>query len=238
MKRIDRKLLVKFRDRLAGVGVRTRFFHPQHLMGKQLLTFMEDHLPREQNLSLLDIGCGTKPYRHLRNYAKWYGVDVFDGPEVDEVISNTSNISLATWEFDVAICTQVLEHVDEPLLFISEVLGNLKAGTLLLINTPFIYPIHGEPFDFHRFTPYLYTKIFSDHEVIEIGQIGGVGSSIATLINNWINRDLPHRTFIRIASFPILSVFYAVTNVFALLIDRLDRTKAFPTNIYAVVRIR
>lgn len=238
MKRIDRASLEKMRDKITGAPPNTRFFHPQHIVANQLLKFMDEHLPREQSLKVLDIGCGTKPYRFLRNYREWYGVDVVEGPDIDEVISSVGEVALSRWDFDVAICTQVLEHVSEPSQFISEVLERLNVGSLLLINTPFLYPIHGEPYDYYRFTPYMYTKIFSEHEVINFGQMGGIGSSMATLINNWINRELPHRPLIRILTFPFLSVLYALTNLGALLLDKFDRTKAFPTNIYAVVRIR
>lgn len=55
--------------------------------------------------------------------------------------------------YDLVICEQVLEHVENPLTAV----GNLKAlcapGGLLLVSTPFLIPIHPNPGDFWRFTP-------------------------------------------------------------------------------------
>lgn len=55
--------------------------------------------------------------------------------------------------YDLVICEQVLEHVENPVTAV----GNLKAlcapGGLLLVSTPFLIRIHPDPGDFWRFTP-------------------------------------------------------------------------------------
>ena len=242
---IRRAALIKMRDSLIGVPPTTRVFHPQHLAARHLLNVVEKFLPIQCNMKLLDIGCGTKPYSHLREYKSWFGIDIVNSPGVDLVIPSQGPISLPEWDFDVVLCTQVLEHVKSPSDFIESMLDNLKDGALLLVHTPFIYPIHGEPYDFHRFTPGQYAEFFNRHEIIEIGQLGGFGTSSVTLLNNWINRSFvtwvnenPYlRNPIRLTLFPLMSLFYAISNSIGLILDRIDRTNAFPTNVYGIIRV-
>jgi SAM-dependent methyltransferase len=55
--------------------------------------------------------------------------------------------------YDLVICEQVLEHVENPVTAV----GNLKAlcapGGMVLVSTPFLIRIHPHPNDFWRFTP-------------------------------------------------------------------------------------
>ncbi len=57
-------------------------------------------------------------------------------------------------EFDVVISDQVLEHVEaDPFAAIEETRRVLKPNGVAVHTTVFMYPIHGAPGDFWRFTP-------------------------------------------------------------------------------------
>lgn len=57
----------------------------------------------------------------------------------------------ATW--DAVVCAEILEHVAEPATALSEIARVLRPGGRLYACAPFLYPIHGDPLDYGRFTP-------------------------------------------------------------------------------------
>jgi SAM-dependent methyltransferase len=56
--------------------------------------------------------------------------------------------------FDTVVCTEVLEHVPEPAQVVREIARVLKPNGYVILTTPLYYPIHEEPYDFFRFTPF------------------------------------------------------------------------------------
>jgi SAM-dependent methyltransferase len=56
-----------------------------------------------------------------------------------------------------------LEHIFAVNQKLSEFYRVLKPGGDILISTPFLYPIHGHPDDFYRFTPSWYDKALKMH---------------------------------------------------------------------------
>lgn len=55
--------------------------------------------------------------------------------------------------FDYVIADQVLEHVRKPWIGVEEVRRVLKPGGLTILTSALIFPVHGVPHDYWRFTP-------------------------------------------------------------------------------------
>lgn len=129
---------------------------------------------------LIDIGCGTKPYKELlENLVEEHiGVDhsdtSHDKSNID-IFSNAYSIPIEDNSFDSAICTCVLEHLEEPEQAIKECHRILKPGGYAIYYTPFIWHLHEEPRDFYRFSKYGLQYLFekSGFEVIEIRPLCG-----------------------------------------------------------------
>jgi len=62
-------------------------------------------------------------------------------------------INVQDMTFDIVILTEVLEHLENPEQVLQEVQRVLKEQGKLIISMPFLYPIHGDPDDFQRWTP-------------------------------------------------------------------------------------
>ena len=106
---------------------------------------------------LIDIGCGTKPYRDLlAPYVDEHiGQDHQDGPHDKSnvsILSDAYDIPVADASFDSAVCTGVLEHLEEPEEALCECNRILKPGGIAIYSVPFIWHLHEEPRDFFRFS--------------------------------------------------------------------------------------
>ncbi len=106
---------------------------------------------------LLDLGCGVKPFKKIYSqYSKTsVGIDVPSSPhsktEVD-VIYDGKNIPFEDNRFDYVLCTEVMEHVPEPAAFLREIHRVMKPDGILIMTTPFLVPLHEEPYDYYRYT--------------------------------------------------------------------------------------
>jgi SAM-dependent methyltransferase len=107
---------------------------------------------------ILDVGCGTKPYRSLFNVRSYTGLE-FDTPvarrrNMAEVYYDGGSFPFAAEKFDSVLCNQVLEHVFNPDEFLREISRVLKPGGRLLLTVPFIWDEHEQPYDYARYTSF------------------------------------------------------------------------------------
>ena len=105
------------------------------------------------NLRVLDIGGRIQPYRPLleSRIARYIAIDVRRSPLVD-VVALAERIPLSDAEFDLVICTQVLEYIQDPAALIAEVHRILKPGGSLLLSAPAVFPRDSDE-DLWRFSP-------------------------------------------------------------------------------------
>jgi SAM-dependent methyltransferase len=95
---------------------------------------------------VLDIGCGAKPYLpFVAPYAgRYVGVDTAEGPYVDHV-TPAEQLPFEDEAFDLVLCTQVLEHVQDPAAVLSEIHRVLRPGGAVLLSTHGVFLFHPDP---------------------------------------------------------------------------------------------
>lgn len=93
-----------------------------------------------------------------------------------DVIGSVLNIPLDDKSFDGIICTEVIEHVEDPQLAIKELNRISKTGGLLYLTAPMSWGLHYEPYDYFRYTKYGLASMLErgGYRVVETRQIGGV----------------------------------------------------------------
>lgn len=73
--------------------------------------------------------------------------------------------------FDIVICTEVLEHTNNPFNVVNELERIVKPGGLVCVSTPFNFRIHGPLPDNWRFTVHGLKVLFSNFNSIEINEL-------------------------------------------------------------------
>jgi ubiquinone/menaquinone biosynthesis C-methylase UbiE len=110
------------------------------------------------NGRMLDVGCGDRwVERCLPSNTDYVGLDYpttiskgYAGKA--DVFADGQCLPFASNSFDTVILMDVLEHLPAPDLAISEAWRILKPGGILLIQVPFLYPLHDQPHDFQRWS--------------------------------------------------------------------------------------
>lgn len=139
--------------------------------------------------SLLDVGCGNKPYQSLftNKVSSYIGCDVVqsDLKKVD-VICEATKLNFEDEHFDTVFSTQVIEHVQDPFLMLKEIYRVMKVNGNLIVSAPFSWELHEEPYDFFRYTKYGLKSMFENagFSVVDIVPNGGKWAAIAQL---WLN---------------------------------------------------
>ncbi|HTU13946.1 MAG TPA: class I SAM-dependent methyltransferase [Solirubrobacterales bacterium] len=120
-------------------------------LARSLTAEIERTLGGRRDLRVLDIGCGNKPY--LPFFAdraiRYWGVDAVDGPVVD-AIGVAEELPCEDASFDVIVCTQVLEHVDDPVKVLAEINRVLAPGGVVFLSTHGVFLYHPDPPDSDR----------------------------------------------------------------------------------------
>jgi SAM-dependent methyltransferase len=103
---------------------------------------------------VLDVGAQYCPYYPLfqDKCDSYSSMDIVDTPLVD-IVCNAEDMPVEDCSFDMALCTQVLEHCNNPQGIMDECYRVLKPGGVLIVTVPSIYPLHGYPADNWRFMP-------------------------------------------------------------------------------------
>lgn len=149
---------VGFRGGLASFS-----FNPHHFARAELWKAMQTLVPLAGTGRVLDVGCGSQPYRSLFREHDYVGLE-FD------TARNRATKSADLWfdgrrfpsddaAFDIVLCSQVLEHTPEPQAMIAEIARVLRPGGRLILSVPFVWDEHEQPYDNFRFTRFALTRL-------------------------------------------------------------------------------
>ena len=225
---------------LAGRHPNLRPWHFQWLAGMPMYAVLRPLLAGLTG-DVLDVGCGYKPYRRWIPGAKRYlGIDVFPGPAVDAVIVPGQPWPVGAEEFDVVLCTQVLEHVGDVDLTTSEIVRVLRPGGTAVISVPFIFGEHNSPHDYRRLSRYGARRLLEDRlEIVEVKPHGAIGSTIGAIVLGWTFDSMPTSKRALIAVAPLLPLwmgFCLAVNLVGCVFDALDKTGLYYGNVLVHAR--
>jgi SAM-dependent methyltransferase len=110
-------------------------------------------LAQRPPVRILDVGCGVKPYYPFfaAVASEYVGVDVVENPAAD-LLGSVEALPVEDASFDVVLCTQVLEHCDDPARAVRELRRVTAPGGRVLASTHGVQVYHPSPVDYWRWT--------------------------------------------------------------------------------------
>lgn len=103
---------------------------------------------------VLDYGCGNKPYEPLfrGKFREFIGADFPGNAQAQLTVGPRGELPVADGTIDCVLSTQVLEHVEDPSLYLTEAYRVLKPEGSLVLSTHGIWRYHPDPTDYWRWT--------------------------------------------------------------------------------------
>jgi SAM-dependent methyltransferase len=139
--------------------------HHFYFIRKGILKAMRKHAP-VLNGTMLDFGCGSKPYKSLIQVDQYIGLD-FDNPGHDhsneniDVYYDGKKIPFEGDHFDSILCTEVIEHLFDLDDTLGEMHRVLKKGGKMLVTCPIVWTEHELPYDYARYTRFALEDLFA-----------------------------------------------------------------------------
>lgn len=143
---------------------------------------------------VLDYGCADIPYRHLFPAgAEYLAADLPGNPRATVEIAPDGSVQVPDASVDIVLSTQVLEHVVNPALYLSECARALRPGGQLLLSTHGIMVYHPDPDDYWRWTCAGLRRALADagFEVERFEGIMGLGATGLQLFQDSLYWRLP-----------------------------------------------
>lgn len=197
----------QFDPRLLGLLVNPFFLARRRLHGA-----VAEHAVALRGRSLLDVGCGTKPYRALFDVTEYIGLDIDSeftrSRGIADVLYDGKRFPFEDARFEAVLCNQVLEHVFNPDDFIGELARVMAPGGRLLLTVPFIWDEHEQPWDYARYTSYGLKHLLERHglQVVRHDKLLDDISILAQLFNAYMFKVLSaaHSPKLALALTPLL----------------------------------
>ena len=222
-----------FEARLSG----TSWYFLQHPQVYRVLQETRRALREHARGNTLDLGAGRLTYRRVicecGRDIQYTSLDVDRvHDELDVVADVCRGTGFDNAQFDTVFCSQVLEHVAEPGVFLAEAARVLRPGGRLIMSVPFLFYLHGLPHDYWRFTPAGVEQLAraAGLKVLETRPTGGLVAFLAML---------PFTAAMMVLGFlppALLAPMFITSPVFAALDRLLDTSSRFPAGVLLVAQ--
>ena len=206
-------------------------------------------LETPNKIKVLDIGAGHKPYESLFKHCFYESCDhktVLDKiskhekPQHSFYCDITKEIPKPDNYYDLIICNEVVEHINEPHLAFKEFNRILRSKGKLVITAPQCHGLHQEPYNYFNFLSYglEYLLKKSDFVNIKITPLGGIFHLLGKVLNNSISLLLERNNMIsRFLIYPIELLVRILLFLFSILLfylDYFDKSKSWTLNYSCV----
>lgn len=199
------------------------------------------------NGRLMDLGCGSKPYKSLFQVDEYIGVDYnseghpHDNEQID-VFYDGKTLPFPAEYFDSVFSTEVFEHVFNLEEILTEVHRVMKKGGKILVTCPFSISEHEAPNDYARYTSFALKHLFEKKgfKVLAFEKTGNHVLAIMQLRIMYIHMHImPVIKNIPVVRAILRLVVYAGMNAWALLKNKLlpVRTDLYLNNVILCEKI-
>jgi SAM-dependent methyltransferase len=159
---------------------------------------------------VLDVGCGTMPYKSLivsqAAVTELVGVDLPTDSYTPDIEWDGVTLPLPDNSVDSAMMTEVLEHCPDAGAVLKEVSRVLRPGGFIFLTVPFIWPMHDVPYDEFRYTAFSLRRLMVDAGFAQpqIEGTGGANAMLAVILGLWVRRR-PISSRVHLVTRPLFS---------------------------------
>ena len=208
----------QFKPTLLGLVI-----NPVYIIRGGLLKCINEFAPQVKG-SVLDFGCGSKPYENLFVHSDEYiGCDVqvsghnHQDSKIDYFFDG-KKLPFMDGRFETVVSFEVFEHVFNLPGILKEINRVTKKSGMLLISIPFAYGEHEAPYDFARYTSFGITDILkeSGFKVIEYKKTTTHFLAICQLFISYLVQNIDKKKNKYYYIFQVLLIFPLTVMAYAL----------------------
>jgi SAM-dependent methyltransferase len=201
---------------------RAKLTSPTYAVREPLQRWLDDEARHASSQAtkprLLDVGCGVKPYAHLFDgaVAEYIGVD--SGNPMADLEGTAEELPVPDESFELVLCTQTLEHANDPARVVRELRRVVAPGGRVLLSTHGVQVYHPNPDDLWRWTHAGLERLFRENgpwSAVTVNPASGTTACVGMLVATFIDL-LAKRAHVR----PVGAPLVAAINVAARAVDR------------------
>ncbi len=187
---------MSLRSRRAGVAAAPPLSYPSYAVRAPLEAWIAEQAAALDerfggDCRLLDVGCGDLPYEPLfrRHVSEYVGLDFVENPRAT-LHGRAEELPVADASFDVVLCTQVLEHSDDPARVVAELRRVTRPGGRVLASTHGVQVYHPSPTDHWRWTHTGLQLLFErngEWRDVRVSPGAGTTACLGMLVNCYID---------------------------------------------------
>lgn len=221
-------------------------FHPQWLIRggrSKLFSYLRSI---EERKIILDIGCFDKwPKTYIPTNCSYIGLDYYETARnlyhsIPDVYGDALKLPIKSETINTVLLFDVLEHISDTEALLSEVCRVLESDGMLILQVPFLYPLHDEPRDYVRLTSHGFKELAVRNGFI-VEECNAMGHPIETstlLINialsktmlGWMKDKNPAAVLVI-----LLPVFVLLSNLLARIFAMLSNEDPFMPYSYQLI---
>ena len=138
--------------------------------------FIQEWLPQMKGAGF-NFGAGSSDWsEHLSPHASMRRMDIdFSEARHLDLITDIQHAGIKSGSLDWILCSEVIEHVLDFKKALREIGRCLKSSGKLILTVPFAIPLHGEPYDYWRFTQHALQSL-AQESGFKIIRLEGLGN--------------------------------------------------------------
>ena len=188
------------------------WINPFFIIRKGLINGVTEISDHAKEGKLLDVGCGSKPYKEIFDVDEYIGIDIevsgHDHSSSDiDMYYDGKEIPFSDNFFDHVFCSELLEHVFNLDELLNEINRVLKDGGTFCFTCPFVWDEHEKPYDFARYTSFAIDHLLSKHgfELIKLSKSTFYFQTVMQMLSAYVYQHvLPKNKLVRVLLTPVL----------------------------------
>ena len=167
----------------------------------------------ERNLSVLDVGGRLQPYRPLlgTRVGKYIAADPCLTPLVN-VAAGAEALPFRDGQFDLVICTQVLEYLADPETAAAEIRRVLRKGGVAFLSAPAVF-LRDNDKEYWRFLPEGLRYILREFEAVEVIPEGNSFTGLFRTLNVFLMSFGRPRMLVSVLEWTLVPIFNLAGNI-------------------------